>query len=511
MWRLVFIATLAIPRVARLAYPQLWIEDESYLNCAFLLAAGHRPYVDFPLPHLPALEAVLAAAFQVFPISIRTAEAFTQIAAFAGSVLVYAIGSLLTDRVEAGAAALIFATSPLVWRYHVFEREVFLVLPVLVATWLALRAPESQGRRDGHAIALGALLAVALSVKLTAVSYVGSFFLLFAMARRQRRMAVVLLATTATLIAVEVIALWAAFGSPFLVQVFVFRLVHAGFPSSVHQVSEFRNSLDLALAVGAVGIVVHAAAGGVRRLALPALALGCAFVLLVLLNPAFWPHDGIELLPWLALFGGGVMVNAGRALRRPGGLGKTARAARRRAFAALLAAVALLTFAIPLQHPDWPNGLANQLGFGYRERAEIARTAAYVRDRTAASDRVAMPPIIAFEANRLELVPYPELAGTMMEIEQQLENRGLVETVWHSTLRGRLFWDEVASSSERWLPALAGAIAEHRAAAVINFSEDDLFPVRLIDVPDQTLGRFGYEAGFSTEHYTVWIAPGLPR
>ena len=79
-------ALLVVPRLVRLAHPQLWIEDESYLTGALMLSHGWLPYRDFPLPHYPVLEALLASVFHLAHASIRTAEATTQIAALAGSL-----------------------------------------------------------------------------------------------------------------------------------------------------------------------------------------------------------------------------------------------------------------------------------------------------------------------------------------------------------------------------------------------------------------------------------------
>jgi len=160
---------LAAPRIVRMAYPQIWIEDESYLNGAFMLARGFLPYRDFPLPHFPALEGLLAAVFLVAPISIRSAEVFTQLAAFLGSVLVYVLGRRLGDSLAGAAAALVFATSALLFRYHVFEREVFVVVPVLGAIWLA-SGPIDERKADRRALAVGLLLFLALAIKLTAIA-----------------------------------------------------------------------------------------------------------------------------------------------------------------------------------------------------------------------------------------------------------------------------------------------------------------------------------------------------
>jgi hypothetical protein len=488
-----------------MVWPQVWIEDESYLNGAFLLATGHAPYTGFPLPHFPLLEGSLAALLEIFPTAIRTAEAFTAAAAWVSSIFVWRIGRRLGGEVCGVAAALIFATSPLLFRYHVFEREVFLVVPVLAASWLVLRWPGTGERTETRTIVIaGVLLAIAMAIKLTAASYVAALFLFILLVNRQRDRAVVFLGTVVVVMGISTGALWALFGTPFLVQVVLFRLVHAGFHSLTGQFHEWLGSLDVELAAGAAGFALVLWQHRLRRWALPLLHLAFGFVLLVVLNPTFWAHDSIELLPWLALLGGVLVADLAMAF------GRHTRDAPSRpaAVAALVGAVLLFVIVVPLPHANWGPGAGSGFGFGYRDRAEIDRVAAYVRSKTAPGALVAMPPILAFQANRPELITYPELAGTMMTLGREVKAKGFATTLKTSEVGQRMFWDEVAASRDVWLPDLAEAIQARRLGAVINFSPADLFPVPLIDVPDQALRAAGYVPGLVTEHYTVWTVGG---
>jgi hypothetical protein len=63
--RMALLLALAAPRLLRLAFPQIWIEDDWYINGAWMMSRGFLPYRDFPLPHLPALELALAGLFSV--------------------------------------------------------------------------------------------------------------------------------------------------------------------------------------------------------------------------------------------------------------------------------------------------------------------------------------------------------------------------------------------------------------------------------------------------------------
>ena len=57
---------LAIPRLVRLLYPAIWVEDDFYLEAAWLVSAGMRPYLDFVHPHFPLLEYLSAGYLRDF-------------------------------------------------------------------------------------------------------------------------------------------------------------------------------------------------------------------------------------------------------------------------------------------------------------------------------------------------------------------------------------------------------------------------------------------------------------
>lgn len=513
-WYLVvLVAVLAIPRLARMLYPQVWIEDEWYLNGALMLSRGALPYRDFPLPHFPLLEAALAAVFRIFPATIRTAEILTALAALGGSILVFLIGERLAGRAAGTIAALLVATSSVLFRYHVFEREVFDILPVLAAFWLL--GKENRG------VAAGVLLAIAMAIKLTAVAaFVAIVVQLLAERRRRDAWAVAL--TASGLMGGATVLLAAIFGTSFIVQVFVFRVVHASFPGLMGKVNEMRYTLDVAFAAGVAGVVFVAWSGRTRRWLGVLLQLASGFLFLVRLNPTYWAHTGIELLPWLALCGGVLLARTvgpwtdrrtaaeDAAPRRTPPRGRRQPAARLAsdrvpAWVCAGGAVLLVLFVSPIRNLNWQAGAGSVYGFGYRDRREIARVAAFVRDHTPSNALVATPPIVAFAANRFEVVPYPELAGDIGQLADAVRGAGYVDAIESSPLRGSSFWEGVEASRERIAPVIDRAVAERTAGAVVNFSSNDLFPIPLVDVSQQKLEASGYDLALITDHYEVWI------
>ncbi len=566
---------LIVPRVLRLAHPQIWIEDESYLTGALMLSHGFLPYRDFPLPHYPLLELLLAAALHLVHASIRTAEVTTQIAALAGSLLVFALGRRLDGPLTGAIAALVFATSGLLFRYHLFEREVFVVVPVIAAVLLASRsasakassergsakalagresakasaarsgakapaalatakasaprsakasAPRSAkalaerssekalAQRDGgkalaarDSIAIGALLFIALTIKLTAMAALVAVAIQL---WRQRgcRAAVEAVATALGLLALLTIVLAAVFRTDFLVQVFLFRALHAEFPSLMVKLTEMRLTMDVSLACGSAGTALILWTRRTAAWAGPLLQLAAGFVVLVLFNPTYWAHTGIELLPWLSLCAGFLVASVVRAMRRPANRQQAAaRVLPARAYACAIAAAGMLIVVAPLRNLNWQAGDGSTYGFGYRDRSEVEAVAADVRAHTEAQALVATPPIIAFAADRRELVPYPEIAGTIDELTDAVRRRGYIAAIGDRDLRQGSFWDAVDGSRERIAPQIALALKDRRLAAIVNDSTDDLMPLQFVNVAPDVLETDGYRLESASTHYDVWL------
>ncbi|MGE5244956.1 MAG: hypothetical protein ACM3SQ_12075, partial [Betaproteobacteria bacterium] len=182
-------------------------------------------------------------------------------------------------------------------------------------------------------------------------------------------------------------------------------------------------------------------------------------------------------------------------------------ATRARAHHCPAAAVALLFTAVPFDNLNWEAGDGSTYGFGYRSRSEIAAAAAFVRAHSHPDAPVATPPIIAFAANRRELIPYAEVAGEMDELAADVRQDGWIATLQGEASRRGTFWESVEASRNRMTPKLEQALASHAVAVVINDSQDDLFPFPMIDVAQPTLEADGYRLGAVWTHYEAWVAP----
>ena len=125
------IVVLLVPRIVRMLYPEIWVEDDFYLESAWLVSVGMRPYLDFVQPHMPLLEWIAAGYLKLFGASYLSIEFLNEAAIFATSLLTYALARRVAGRPAAIAASILYAYSSLVFRYHAYERESF-VAPLLV-------------------------------------------------------------------------------------------------------------------------------------------------------------------------------------------------------------------------------------------------------------------------------------------------------------------------------------------------------------------------------------------
>src|SRR6266851_4294582 len=134
------VVVLLIPRVVRMLYPEVWIEDDFYLESAWLVSVGMRPYLDFVHPHMPLLEWLAGCYLKLFGTSHLSIEILNEAAIFATSILTYALGRRVAGRRAAIVASILYGYSSIVFRYHAYERESFIALIFFAACAIKLTA-----------------------------------------------------------------------------------------------------------------------------------------------------------------------------------------------------------------------------------------------------------------------------------------------------------------------------------------------------------------------------------
>jgi hypothetical protein len=488
-WLLV---ALAVPRIVRILYPAVWVEDDVLLQCSLAVAKGLRPYVDFAHAQLPLLEWAGGLYIRLAGASHVRMEILNAVAIYATSVLVFLVGRRAVGGRAATAASLLYACHSLVFRYHVWAREFFVTALVLGA--LAVLVSERFGRARIAVVAL--LLCAACAVKLTAVVAVAAICACVAVGMRLPRRAIGIAALTGTGIGVFVAFCYWMYGEPFLFQAFLFHFLKG--VDSAAGPSYVAGLLDVLGPLCLLGILYMRRQSWSPALGLVVSILAAELLFFVVLSPTAWGHNFLEMWPFVAMLAG-----AGVAWLIEAWSTSWIRLA-----AGAAVATACLIWLTPFDNEATLRGAV--YGFGFVPRAEVAQLAVALDASTGPGDEVIAPAFIAFEAGRLQAVRYPENIGVMATGDELRRSIGFWEA--HRRFGTRSFFDLINETSDIWNKQVARAIAPGGSVnAMIPDSPVQLLP--LVNATPEALAARGFHLTLHTEHFAVWIRPGeaIPR
>jgi Dolichyl-phosphate-mannose-protein mannosyltransferase len=490
-WLLV---VLLIPRVVRMFYPQVWVEDDFYLESAWLVSVGMRPYLDFVQPHMPLLEWIAAGYLKLFGASYLSIEFLNEAAIFATSLLTYALARRVAGRPTAVAASILYAYSSLVFRYHAYERESF-VAPLLIFAAIVTLDDTMPALRQ--AVFLALIFFVACSIKLTAVIPFAVMLLFIAAAYRRIASAFVAGVIFALALAAFSAILYRLYGNEFIFQTFVFHFLKGrdlGLTTALYPAMILDVLVPLFL-LGCWRIFADRLFNGGIILVLAIVVAEYAFY--GVLSPTAWGHNYLEPLPFVAIVAGiGAMalIQASRDAREHWKLLGTG---------AALIAISLIWIA-PLINENWLHGAV--YGFGFVPRAEISKVADALRAASKPGDDVIAPSFICFEAGRRELVRYPETYGVYREAKAEYDRDGFSAARRH--LGTADFFQLISDSRHFWTDQMRDAIASGKVSAVISDAPIQLLP--LVLVPEDFLTSNGFRPVLATDHFTLWTRTPPP-
>jgi Dolichyl-phosphate-mannose-protein mannosyltransferase len=483
------LVALLIPRIIRMVYPEVWVEDDFYLESAWMVSAGMRPYLDFVHPHMPLLEWFAGAYLKVFGASLLSIEILNEAAIFATSCLTYALARRVYGRPAAICASILYAYSSLVFRYHVYERESFIAPLILLAAIVTLDDTIPALRR---AAVLAIIFFVASAIKLTAVIPFAVMLAFVAVAYRRIAPALASAAIFTVALAAFSALLYRLYGSDFIFQTFLFHFLkgrgsvidNAVYPSII---------LDLLAPLFILGcwrIFIDRLFSHGVILVLAIVAAEYAFY--GVLSPTAWGHNYLEALPFIAIVAGIAASELVAATEAP-------RDSRWRRLVAGAALVAIFLFWItPLVNENWLHG--SVYGFGFVPRAEVSQLADALRIASKPGDDVIAPSFVCFAAGRRELIRYPETYGVYREAKAEYERDGFFAARRHLSTAD--FFQLIADTRHFWTDEMRTAIGSGKVSAVISDSPVQLLPLVLI--PDDYLTQNGFRPILITEHFTLW-------
>jgi hypothetical protein len=491
------IVVLAAPRILRMLYPEIWVEDDFYLESAWLVSVGMRPYIDFIQPHMPLLEWIAAGYLKLFGASHLSIEFLNEAAIFATSLLTYALARRVAGRPAAIAASILYAYGSLVFRYHVYERESF-VAPLLILGAIVTLDDTMPPLRQ--AAILASIFFLACAIKLTAVIAFPVMLVFIAVAYRRIASAVASgVIFTLALVAFSAI-LYRLYGNEFIFQTFVFHFLK-GRDTAGDIATYPRMILDVLVPLFVLGCwQIYAERLFNRGMMLVLAIVAAEYAFYGVLSPTAWGHNYLEPIPFIAIVAGvGAMalVEAVRTAPRQWNL---------LAAGAALILISLVWIA-PLINENWLHG--SVYGFGFVPRTEISQLADALRAASKPDDDVIAPSFVCFEAGRRELIRYPETYGVYREAKAEYDRDGFFAA--RRRLGAADFFQLIDDTRHFWTEQMHDAIASGKVSAVISDSPIQLLP--LVLVPEDFLTSNGFRPTLATDHFTLWTrtpAPSTP-
>jgi len=222
------------------------------------------------------------------------------------------------------------------------------------------------------------------------------------------------------------------------------------------------------------------------------LTLGALFLFYGALSPTAWGHNYLELLPFLAILAGAGCVWLIEAYRRSW-----------RSFAVGIAVVtASLIWVAPLRNENAER--SSVYGFGFVRRRELAELASALAAACRPDEEVIAPSFIAFEANRLPHVRYPENLGVMRATEADYLAHGFLAT--RERYGTRSFFEVIDATSALWNTLVISGIAPGGPVNCVILDSSIQF-IPLVYATPEALSDRGFRVRLRTEHYELWMRP----
>lgn len=154
-----------LPRIFRLFYPYAWFEDSAYIYHAFAFKSGLKPFVDTICVHLPILEYLLAGFYKLFGTSYLVAEILSAFVVFLSAIFLFDIAKRIFDNYIGLIVTAVFSLSSLLFRYHIFEREVFTLAITIFILWFLIR----EKFNGLYVLIIGILAGLSFAIKFSGI------------------------------------------------------------------------------------------------------------------------------------------------------------------------------------------------------------------------------------------------------------------------------------------------------------------------------------------------------
>jgi len=470
---------LLTPRIFRFLYPKVWLEDPYYLYAGYLIKNGFLPYLNFGHTQLPGVEYLLSFFYTIFGSSYRVAEVLTQLLVFFTSCFIFYTGKKLKDDIAGLSAAIIFSYSSLIFRYHVLEREIFILFIIGIICVLFLHWDKITIQKI---LFLSICLWLAIIFKLTSMILFGAVLLYLIFFQKDIKSMVLTLLFTSILMIITLIVLYFTAKDKFIQQVFIYHFIKGKNFISCWQMLKFPSKvLDIPLSLGISGIIFAFPKKFNKILKfLMVFTLGES-IFFSLISPNAWPHNYLTTLFFLSLMGGMFTEKLIKEIHRKKFI---------KICIMLLLPLILLKFICPIHNSNWV--LNSKYGFGYIDRKEITEITRFIKFHTSKKDLLLIPQYINIINDRLEAT------GVIQWLKKELQRKKLKEIL--KSVKNKSFKQMIKETiKDGWMNVNIKLIY-HK----IKFIIPDIVPGEKIPFSKNYLLKIGYQPIYRTTHYVIW-------
>jgi|GEM_PF-3203353 len=528
-------AALLLPRLARYFYPEADLEDASYLDIIACLSRGQRPYVDFVNTHFVFPEILLALLYRITWPTYRVTEAVTALVVTSTAIVIYFLGKELRSRRLGIIAAALYATHPIFFKYHLYEKEIYEAFFASLLALLVWRRRRQHGCAEGRAsglapegsrvdrapfsktrglsplsdvlfweIDMGLIMPAALLCFLGFLSKIdfasqAAFICLYILVIERRAgdafaVGVLFLA----LACATVLALFWAFGKEPLNQILLFHFFKGRESLWWHKLYKW---------VGASGYLFFLSVGSIPFLGrfwkspllyiLFWIAGPLAFFFFVL--DTFWVHNIISLMPPFSILGAVYIDECAKWLaalyRQAPNRADMGASGRRAVFIPVSLALIIIASGFYVRYMA-----SLRFGFGYASRSQFEKVSALARENSTPGDIIVAPPIVAAVSNRTDIIHTREIYPVYLWAMSRVRAVGLREAR-REALQSQ-FRELYSQTANRWTDMAWEAIESRRAAVVVA---DPGSAYERFNPDPGRMTKAGYKIIYSDKDYIVWI------
>jgi hypothetical protein len=164
-----------------------------------------------------------------------------------------------------------------------------------------------------------------------------------------------------------------------------------------------------------------------------------------------------------------------------------------------------LLWIAPLENENWLQG--SVYGFGFVPRDEVAGIGAALHDASRPDEDVLAPAFICFQANRREMIRFPETYGVLREAELEYQREGFAKARAH--LGREDFFALLGRTAHFWRDPIIKSIQDGRLNAIVPDSPIQLLPLVLPPVLlpadfRQVLVDNGFRPVFQADDFILW-------